>query len=189
MEKSAGYLEIIAGPMYSGKTEELIKRVRFARSEHKQVQVFKHDIDTRYGNDAKLYTHAGDSLDCEVIHHPYDIIKNLLPETEIVAIDEAQWFGEELVPVVDTLLEPGKKVIISGLALTYDRTPFPPMPTLMAMADEVTKLHAQCAKCGNDAIFHKKLTTSNVADPTIADPELVGAQDHYEARCRNCFEK
>lgn len=185
-----GRLEVITGPMYSGKTEELIKRVRRAQRQQKQVQVFKHDIDTRYSDEPKLYSHAGDALACEVIHHPKDILKNLLPNTEIVAIDEAQWFGEELVQVVETLLEPGKKVIISGLALTYDRTPFPPMPTLMAMADEVTKLHAVCNRCGNDAIFHKKITNdANPIDPTIADPSLVGAQNQYEARCRDCFDK
>lgn len=185
---SSGYLEVIAGPMFSGKTEELIRQVKRAAIGKKRVQVFKHKVDTRYGRAKKVYSHAGISFESELIGHARDIIKKLHPKTEIIAIDEAQWFGESLVDVVEYLLKKGKKVIASGLALTFDRQPFVPMPYLMTIADKVTKLSAICTLCGNEAVFHKRITKTNV-DPRIADPSLVGRLESYEARCRRCFAK
>src|SRR5450830_1068223 len=147
----SGYLEVIAGPMFCGKTEELIRQVRRAAIAKQQFQVFKHAIDTRYGNDKKLFSHAGISFESDVVSSPRQILTKIHPKTEIVAIDEAQWFGEPLVPVIETLLSKGKKVVVAGLALTYDREPFAPIPALMSMADKVTKLSAVCAVCGEEA--------------------------------------
>ncbi len=175
--------------MFCGKTEELIRQVKRAAIGKKKVQVFKHAIDTRYGNDKKLHSHAGISFESELISTAPDILKNIAPKTEIVAIDEAQWFGEELAAVVEKLVSQGKKVLVAGLALTFDREPFAPMPTLMAMADKVTKLSAICALCGEEAVFHKRVTKGKTVDPHVADPSLVGKIESYQARCRKCFSK
>jgi thymidine kinase len=184
-----GYFEVIAGPMYCGKTEELIRQVKRAVIAKKRVQVFKHAIDTRYGKERKVFSHAGVSFQSELITKPGDILKYLKPRTEIVAIDEAQWFGSGLVPVVQKLLDMRKHVVLAGLPLTYDRKPFIPMPTLMAMADKVTKLSAICTMCGKEAIYHKRITNHQKIDPLEPDPKLVGRLEAYEARCRNCFGK
>ena len=189
MKKTSGYLEVIAGPMFCGKTEELIRQVRRAAIAKKRIQVFKHVIDTRYGNDKKLFSHAGLSFESDVIRSPRQILTKLHPKTEIVAIDEAQWFGKGLIPVIETLLNRGKKVLVAGLALTYDREPFAPIPTLMTMADKVTKLSAICAICGEEAVYHKRITKGKSIDPHIADPSLVGKIDSYQPRCRRCFNK
>lgn len=185
----SGYLEVIAGPMFCGKTEELIRQVRRAAIAKKKFQVFKHAIDTRYGNEKKLFSHAGISFESDVISSPRQILTKIHPKTEIVAIDEAQWFGEPLVPVIETLLSKGKKVVVAGLALTYDREPFAPIPALMSMADKVTKLSAVCAVCGEEAVYHKRILHGKTVDPHIADPSLVGKIDTYQPRCRHCYLK
>ena len=188
MKNKLGFLEVIAGPMYCGKTEELIRQAKRAAIGKKHVQVFKHIIDTRYGKDKKIFSHAGLSFESELISKASQILKNLHPKTEIVAIDEAQWFGEELTGVIEKLLKMGKRVIVSGLATTFDRQPFAPIPTLMAIADKVTKLSAICVVCGEEAVYHKRIV-KNTVDPLLADPSLVGRSDAYEARCRRCFNK
>lgn len=186
-----GYLEIITGPMFSGKTEELIRQLKRASIGKKQIQVFKHAIDTRYGSDKKLYSHAGITFSSELISDAKDILTRLSPTSHIIAIDEAQWFGEDIIGVVDQLVFGGKHVIVSGLALTFDRQPFHPIPTLMAMADKVTKLTAVCSKCGEDAVFHKRITGTNKKISALkADPSFVGkSTDEYQPRCRTCFIK
>jgi thymidine kinase len=187
--KPNGYLEVIAGPMFCGKTEELIRQVRRAAIAKKNIQVFKHKIDTRYGTDKKLFSHAGLSFQSDVISSAKQIHTKIHPKTEIVAIDEAQWFGTDLIPVIETLLKHGKKVLVAGLALTYDREPFEPIPTLMTMADKVTKLSAICAICGDEAVYHKRIISPTDVDPHIADPLFVGKIDSYQPRCRRCFGK
>lgn len=189
MKKQNGYLEVIAGPMFCGKTEELIRQVRRGAIARKKIQVFKHAIDTRYGNDKKLFSHAGLTFESNVVSSARAILKHIHPKTEIIAIDEAQWFGTDLIPVIETLLEKGKKVLVAGLALTYDREPFAPIPALMSMADIVTKLSAVCARCGEEAVYHKRIVTGKTVDPHIADPSLVGKIDTYQPRCRRCFTK
>jgi thymidine kinase len=189
MKVKTGYLEVIAGPMFSGKTEELIRRLKRAAIGKKKVQVFKHKIDSRYGSEKKLFSHNGMSFDSEIIEKSSEILNCLDKKTEIVGVDEAQWFGDELLPVVQALLKKHKKVIVSGLAMTFDRQPFAPLPTLMAMADGVTKLSAICTICGDDAVFHKRITKGKTVDSTVADPSLVGKFDAYEARCRRCWKK
>lgn len=187
MKQESGYLEVIAGPMFSGKTEELIRRVKRAAIAKKRVQVFKHEIDTRYGRDNKVFSHNGLSFTSEIVGTASQIRKRLKPHAELIAIDEAQWFGEDLIDVVEFLLTKKKKIIISGLALTFDRKPFTPMPTLMAMADTVTKLSAICTICGEEAVFHKRITKGKTGDPKHADPSLVGRLESYEARCRRHY--
>ncbi len=189
MKRNSGYLEVIAGPMFCGKTEELIRQVRRAAIAKKKFQVFKHVIDTRYGKDKKLFSHAGLTFESDVVSKPTQILAKLHPKTELVAIDEAQWFGLGLIGVIETLLKKGKKVLVAGLALTYDREPFAPIPTLMTMADKVTKLSAICAVCGEEAVYHKRITGNGKIDPHLADPSLVGKIEAYQPRCRRCFTK
>jgi len=189
MKQQIGYLEVIAGPMYCGKTEELIRQVKRATIAKKRVQVFKHAIDTRYGKERKVFSHAGLSFQSELVQTAKEILTKVHPKTEFVAIDEAQWFGEALIPVVLKLVSEKKHVIVSGLAMTFDRQPFVPIPTLMAIADKVTKLSAICVICGSEAVFHKRITDGKKIDPLTADPKLVGRTDAYEARCRGCFDK
>jgi thymidine kinase len=187
---STGYLEVIAGPMYCGKTEELIRQVKRAKIGKIYVQVFKHKNDIRYGKGKKLYSHAGISFDCEIITSTKDILKKIKTKTKIVGIDEAQWLGEDLVGVVQKLLDQGLHVIVSGLAMTFDRQPFVPIPALMAMADKVTKLSSVCMICGEDAVYHKRISKEVSADPLKNDPSLVKSlkDSVYEARCRKCFQ-
>lgn len=189
MAKTNGYLEVIAGPMYCGKTEELIRQVKRAVIGRKKVQVFNHAIDDRYGKEKRLHSHNGQSHDSEKVSSAHELLRAVRNDTEMVAIDEAQWFGEELIPAVEMLLDQGKKVIVAGLAMTFDQKPFVPIPTLMAMADRVTKLSAVCTICGEEAVFHKRLTKGKTVDSLISDPSLVGKIDAYEARCRRCFSK
>jgi len=189
--KHAGFLEVIAGPMYCGKTEELIRQVKRATIGKKHVIVFKHAIDTRYGTDKKVHSHAGGTFDSELIHSASEILVYIKKNTEIIAIDEAQWLGNSLIAVVEKLLTQGKHVIVAGLAMTFDKQPFVPMPTLMAIADKVTKLSAVCSHCGNDAVFHKRIVKGKSANALSTDPSLVNKLEDnvYEARCRNCFSK
>ncbi len=192
MKGKLGYLEVIAGPMFSGKTEELIRQVKRASIGKRKTQVFKPHLDNRYGNEKRLYSHAGISFNSELVKKPQEITQLLKKGTELIAIDEAQWFGKELVEVIKTLLKKGKKILVAGLAMTFDRQPFEPIPTLMAMADKVTKLSAICYICGDEAVFHKRVTknTKNV-DARTPDPSFVSKLDIsiFQARCRRCFSK
>ncbi len=175
--------------MFSGKTEELIRRVKRAVIGKKKVQVFKHDLDKRYGPDKKIFSHNGLSFNTQIVKTSQELLKSVRPKTEIVAIDEVQWFGKDLVPVIEKFVSQGKKVIVSGLSTTYDRQPFEPIPTLMSQADKVIKLSAVCVICGNEAIFHKRVSKKNNIDPKIPDKLLVGKMESYQARCRICFDK
>lgn len=192
MKKNVDFLEVIAGPMYCGKTEELIRQVRRATIGKKNVQAFNHSIDNRYSTEKKLFSHNGQSHDSEKVSSSQELLTAVRKDTEIVAIDEAQWFGEELIPVVEMLLRQGKKVVVAGLAMTFDRKPFVPIPTLMAMADKVTKLSAICTLCGQEAVYHKRVTKKKVASDSLApDPMFVSKHDIsvFQARCRKCFSK
>ena len=187
--KNCGFLEVIAGPMYCGKTEELIRQVKRATIGKKHVIVFKHAIDTRYGKDHKVHTHSGISFRSIIITHPKEILKHIKSSTDMIAIDEAQWLGVDLVSVVQKLLSLHKHVIVAGLAMTFDRQPFAPMPTLMAIADKVTKLSAVCSICGNDAVFHKRIINGKSSDALSTNPSYVAGLEAYQARCRNCYHK
>src|SRR3989344_220039 len=182
---NTGFLEVICGPMFCGKTEELIRRVRRAIIAKKQVLVFKHQLDTRYVK-RNLMSHSKISHRSKVVKSAKDILKKITPRTQVVAIDEAMLFGTELITVVEKLVNQGKRVIVSGLSSTFDAQPFEPIPSLLAVADRVDKLSAVCNNCGKEAIFHKKLTNNHI-DALAITAKHVGEKDIYEARCRQCF--
>jgi thymidine kinase len=192
MRTKVASLEVIAGPMFSGKTEELIRQVKRAAIAKKRVQVFKPALDSRYGKGKELHSHNGQTYESELITKAQDILDLLDKKTEIVAIDEAQWFGKDLIRVVHALLRKKIRVLVAGLAMTFDRQPFEPTPTLMAMADRVSKLSAVCYICGEEAVFHKRVTknTKNI-DAKIPDPSFVSKLDVsvFQARCHKCFSK
>lgn len=181
-----GYLEIICGSMFSGKSEELIRRVRRGVIARKRVLVFKPSIDTRYGTN--VTSHDGNNVEAQMVlpDFPAVILSMAIEQqVQIVAIDEAQFFTAELIEVVEELIEHGVRVIVAGLDMDFARRPFSIMPTLLAMADEVTKLKAICAVCGEPATFNQRLIDGRPAsrrDPII----VVGGKEAYEARCRKC---
>lgn len=178
----SGHIEIICGSMFCGKTEELIRRVRRAVIARQTVQVFKPNIDTRYELDS-VVTHTGQKIDAQPILDAADIMNQLAPDTTVVAIDEVQFLDETVVPIVEKLAKRGVRVIIAGLDLDFRAEPFGPMPQLLALAEEVTKLRAICVVCGEPACRSQRLVNGQPAryhDPVI----MVGAKESYEARCR-----
>jgi thymidine kinase len=179
---SVGRIEVVCGPMFAGKTEELLRRVRRAEVAGRRVVVVNHALDTRHGTD-RVASHAG--LDYpSVAATTVDEIERAVPVgTEIVAIDEAHFFGPELVAVATSLADRGMTVIIAGLDVTFEGLPFEPLPTLMALAERVEKLTAICAVCGEEAVFHVRVAATG-ADPTDPVAEHVGGLDKYQARCR-----
>jgi thymidine kinase len=180
-----GKLEVVCGSMFSGKTEELIRRVRRAHIAGLKVQVFKPEIDER-GTPRAIHTHNGEQFAAQVLAHGERLFEAVASETQVVGIDEVQFFSSAVVPAIQHLLLLGVRVIVSGLDLDFRGIPFGCMPTLMALADSVTKLRAVCTECGDDAHFTQRLVNGQPAsfkDPLI----LIGAQDYYQARCRACF--
>jgi thymidine kinase len=176
-----GWIEVICGSMFSGKTEELIRRVRRAMLGRQRVQVFKPAIDTRY-HATRITSHSAMALDAEVVATAAEIAARVRPETQVVGIDEAQFFSAGLVDVVQALADRGVRVVVAGLDQDYRGRPFEPVPQLLAIAEEITKCLAVCARCGEPANRSQRL-----AD-TAEERVLVGAAESYEARCRNCFE-
>nr|MBN1229705.1 thymidine kinase [Anaerolineae bacterium] len=189
MKHSKGRLEVICGSMFSGKSEELIRRVRRAEIARQTVQVFKPSLDDRYGA-GSVNSHDGRAKDAIAIERerPQDILDHINDGITVVAIDEAQFFSEKLVGIVNYLAyERDIRLIVAGLDLDFRGEPFQPMPALMAHAEQVDKLHAICVVCGNEALRSQRLIDGKPAhynDPII----LIGAQESYEARCRHCHE-
>ncbi len=175
-----GWIEVICGPMFSGKSEELIKRIRRAQIARRRVQIFKHGIDARY-DATSIVSHSQQSLPGIAVTDVEDILKLVDDRTELVAIDEGQFFGDEIIDVVNKLGNQGKRVIVAGLDLDYKGNPFGPMPQLMCTAEYVSKQLAICMTCGDPANFTQRLTPST-------DQIVVGASETYEARCRRHFE-
>jgi thymidine kinase len=181
-----GWVEVICGSMFSGKTEELIRRVRRAQIARQKVQVFKPTIDDRYGVE-KITSHNGVHAEAIPVGEAMHILDLVDPETTVVAIDEVQFFGWQIASVVNQLAERGIRVIASGLDMDFRGEPFGPMPLLMAEAEQVDKLHAICMVCGQPATRTQRLIDGRPAsysDPVI----LVGAHEVYEARCREHHE-
>ncbi|MCS6964730.1 thymidine kinase [Thermoflexus sp.] len=179
-----GWVEVICGCMFSGKTEELIRRLRRAQIARQQVQVFKPLIDTRYGTE-RIRSHNGMDIEAIPVSHARAILEHLLPGTTVVGIDEAQFFDWEIADVVQELADRGIRVIVAGLDMDFRGEPFGPMPLLMAQAEQVDKLHAICVVCGAPATRTQRLINGRPArydDPVI----LVGGSETYEARCRRC---
>lgn len=186
MKHHTGSIEVICGSMFCGKTEELIRRVRRAAIARQEVQVFKPQIDDRYSIQ-HVTSHTGQNIEARPLSSSNEISEFLSKTTTVVAIDEAQFFDEGIVGIVQQLASTGIRIILAGLDTDFRGEPFGAMPQLMCIAEEVTKLHAICVVCGEDACRTQRLVNGNPAryhDPII----LVGAHEAYEARCRKHHE-
>jgi len=175
--KETGWIEVVAGCMFSGKTEELIRRMRRAQIAKQPVKIFKPKIDNRY-SDSKIVSHSEQSLPSEVVSSAQEILE-LSKDAQVIGIDEAQFYDSDLVDVCNKLADQGKRVIIAGLDQDYRGIPFEPMPQLLAIAEYITKTLAICVNCGNPADRTQRTIKSG-------GRVLVGAADSYEARCRKC---
>ena len=183
---SRGQIELICGSMFSGKTEELIRRLRRAVIAKQKVQVYKPKIDIRY-NEQQVTSHNGLGFEAKPVESSSDILDDLDPNTTVVAIDEVQFFATDVIEICEKLAENGKRVICAGLDTDFRGVPFGPIPDLMARAEHVDKLHAICVICGEEASRTQRLV--NGAPAAYDDPVvLVGAAEVYEARCRRCHE-
>lgn len=179
LRSNPGWIEVIAGSMFSGKSEELIRRLRRAKIARQKVQVFKPQVDVRYSDD-HIVSHSEMRHESANIHTAAEVLAKVEPDTEVVGIDEGQFFDNELVSVANELARRGVRVIIAGLDQDYTGKPWEPMPQLLAIAEYITKTHAICMKCGQPANYSQRTFES---DERVA----VGAGGMYEARCRRCF--
>ena len=177
---------MITGSMFSGKTEELIRRLRRALYARRRVQVFKHALDTR-SELTEIRTHNGALHEAGAASTSGELLERVEPSTEVVAIEEAQFFDRGIVAACRRLADSGHEVIVAGLDMDFRGRPCGPMPALLAEADEVVKLRAICARCGRDASRSQRLIDGRPA-PASAPTILIGAQETYEARCRHCHE-
>lgn len=175
---NTGWIEIITGSMFSGKTEELIRRLKRAMIANQKVKLFKPSIDNRYAEN-KVISHDENELDSISVSSTADILK-FIDDEEVIAIDEVQFFNEEIIELAERLANEGKRVILAGLDMDYLAKPFSPMPQLMAIAEYVTKIHAICVKCGNLANYsHRKISSEELVE--------IGEKDVYEPLCRSCY--
>ena len=175
-----GRIEVVCGSMFSGKTEELIRRLKRAKFARQRVEIYKPAIDTRY-SDEEVVSHDSNSILSTPVDSPTSILL-LASDADVVGIDEAQFFDNSLVDVCNELANRGKRVILAGLDMDFKGQPFGPMPALMAIAEDVTKVHAICVKCGSLAhISHRIVKGENQV--------LLGEKDEYEPLCRECYNK
>jgi thymidine kinase len=182
MQTTPGVLEVITGPMFSGKSEELIRRLKRARIARQRVACFKPDIDLRYHR-TSIASHSSQTHEAATIANVEDLREQLflqLAEIEVIGIDEVQFLSPEVIPLALELVSLGKRVLMAGLDTTFNNEPFGPVPALMALADKVTKLSAVCMVCGQSAIHTQRLGQSQ-------ELVVVGAAGLYEARCRTHF--
>jgi thymidine kinase len=179
-EPSSGRIEVIAGGMFSGKSEELVRRLRRAAIARQVVQVFKPVTDTRH-HPERLVTRDNRELEAVTVACSCELRNRLRPEVQVVGIDEAQFFDEEIVDLVGELADRGVRVIVAGLDLDYLRRPFGPMPRILAMAEYVDKMHAVCVRCGAPAHYSQRIAGGT-------EQLQVGDGESYEARCRECYE-
>jgi len=180
-----GWIEVIAGVMFSGKSEELIRRVRRAVIARKRVQVFKSHLDARYAGLYSVSTHDGGTVEAEPVDCSEEIMSRWRPETEVLAVDEVQFLDDGIVAVANTLADRGVRVVLAGIDMDFRGLPFGPVPTLLAVAEVVDKLQAICVVCGDPASRNQRLVNGQPAlwdSPTI----MVGGRETYEARCRHC---
>lgn len=177
MPQETGWIEVIAGCMFSGKTEELIRRLRRAMIAKLKVRIFKPIIDTRYSSN-KIVSHSDQALPSTLVESPQEIL-DLADDAQVIGIDEAQFFSGDLAEVCNELANRGKRVIVAGLDQDYKGVPFEPIPHLLAVSEYITKTLAICVVCGNPADKTQRKTSSS-------ERVLVGAADSYEARCRKC---
>jgi thymidine kinase len=179
---NSGWIEVVCGSMFSGKTEELIRRLKLAAIARQRVQIFKSRKDDRYdGGKDELVSHADSRLWSELVSTAEDILPKLHPKTQVIGIDEAQFLGDGLVRVCQDLADRGARVIVAGLDQDYRGEPFEPMPALLAVAESITKLQAVCVQCRGPANRTQRMTAEE-------GRVVVGAAEAYEARCRRCHE-
>ncbi|WP_035770537.1 thymidine kinase [Arthrobacter castelli] len=180
-------LQVISGPMFAGKSEELLRRVRRAHLAGLAVEVVNHALDDRHGS-SQVASHAGPSIPSQAAAD-VRTVRGLVEarELDLVAIDEAQFFGAELITAVNDLVLRGTTIVVAGLSVTFDGCPFEPLPSLMALADDVTKLTAVCTVCGGDAAFHQRVRADDVADARLLSKAHIGGIEEYQARCRRHF--
>jgi thymidine kinase len=179
-EPQHGWIEVVTGSMFSGKSEELIRRLRRAQIARQKVQIFKPLVDNRYGDD-HIVSHSDMRIASRTVRSSDELLKLVDDDTEVVGIDEGQFFDMNLPAVCNELANRGKRVIVAGLDQDYLGRPFEPMPQLLAIAEYITKTLAICVVCGNPANHTQRLVASS-------DRVLVGATGIYEARCRHCFD-
>ena len=177
---NTGWIEVVCGPMFSGKSEELIRRLRRAQIGKQRVQIFKPQIDTRFSDDY-IVSHSDQRIASEVVANSQEVLQRMDGRTEVVGIDEVQFFDSGIVEVINKMADMGKRVIVAGLDQDYLGKPFEPVPTLLAIAEYITKTLAVCVRCGNPANHTQRLIDSS-------ERIVVGASGTYEARCRRCFE-
>ena len=177
--KDAGWIEVICGSMFSGKTEELIRRLRRAQIAQMPTIIFKPQIDSRY-SETHIVSHNKLKLESHLVNTPQEILE-MAVNVSVVAIDEAQFFNDSILEVCKTLASQGKRVVVAGLDTDYRGVPFGPMPQLMCEADYLDKLRAICVKCGNPASYTQRTSLDS-------EQVVIGELDKYEARCRNCFQ-
>ena len=175
-----GWIEVIVGSMFSGKSEELIRRLRRARIARQKVQIFKPAIDTRYSED-QIVSHGEMRIESRAVEGSRQLLDAIEPDTVVIGIDEGQFFDQDLPAICSALADRGMRVIVAGLDQDYLGKPFEPMPQLLAIAEYITKTHAICMVCGNPANHTQRLVASE-------DRVLLGAHGMYEARCRRCFD-
>lgn len=185
MDTEAGRLEVVAGPMFAGKTEELLRRVRRAVIAGRTVQAFGHALDKR-GDPGRLASHAGLDHPSLQVSSAAAVEAAVRAGVDMIAIDEAQFFGADLSAVVTRLANAGVVVVVAGLDVTFEGLPFEPLPSLMALAERVDKLTAICTVCGRDAVYHIRVAPARAA-PTDPVSEHVGGLEKYQARCRRHF--
>jgi thymidine kinase len=178
--KGSGWVEVITGSMFSGKSEELIRRIRRAQIARQKVQIFKHKIDNRYDAD-HIVSHSEMKMPSQVVSTAKEILERVDQDTEVVGIDEGHFFDMSLLEVVNALADRGVRVIVAGLDQDYMGRPFEPMPQLLAVAEYVDKTLAICMRCGAPANRSQRLVAAT-------DRVVVGGSDEYEARCRRCFQ-
>ena len=176
--KNSGWIEVICGSMFSGKTEELIRRIRRAEIAKMNTIIFKPNIDNRYSSN-HIVSHNQSKMESILIDDINEILENS-KEMDVIGVDEAQFFNNELIPICKKLAKDNKRVVVAGLDTDFKGDPFGPMPALMCEADFLDKLRAICVKCGNPASFSQRLIK-------VSEQVVIGETDIYEARCRNCF--
>ncbi len=183
-----GRLQVVCGPMFAGKSEELLRRVRRAQLAGLAVEVVTHALDERHGA-GQVASHSGLSVPSHSVPDVASLVRLIRGrELDLLAIDEAQFFGLDLVPAVGETALAGVTVVVAGLCVTFDGRPFEPLPALMALAEDVTKLTAVCAVCGDDAAFHQRVRDDDVGDASVPTAAHVGGVESYQARCRRHFD-
>ena len=182
-----GWVEVVTGVMFSGKSEELMRRVRRAQIARRKVQMFKSRLDDRYGGPGAITSHDGTAADAVPVSTSREVAERIDPDTDVVAIDEAQFLDQGLVAVANHLADQGRRVIVAGTDMDFRGRPFGPIPALLAIAEKIDKLHAICVRCGELASRNQRLIDGRAA-PAEGPTIQVGGSETYEARCRRCHE-